>query len=485
MILRRERILIRGATILTLDPADTVHQPGDILIEDGRIAAVGMLPAAEATRCDRVIEGRNRLAVPGLVNAHTHSPLNLTKGTGERLSHPAFMWLNQADTAQRTPREIYVSAMLGCIEMLRTGTTAVIDNFPEQTFGLADVEAVVSAYRDAGMRAVVALRIFDGEYGDIYPADGAGSGDLSADLRRLSPLRPRPVEELRDLCAEAIRRWHGAEGRIGIFPAPSNPIRCSDALLRMCQELAERHGVGVHTHLLETRIQSEIARRQYGCTMVQHLDRLGLLTHRLSCAHTIWIEEEDIGRMAERRAVVVHNPESNLKIGTGFAPVPAMVARGVPVALGTDGGSTNDNQILQNAMQLATIVHRPREPRRERWITARDALRMATQGGARAMLLEEALGSIAVGRRADLALYDLTAPWWTPLNDPVQQLVHSENGSSVDTVLVDGRVVVQGGRITGFDADAILAEARPMLAAIRERNRDLLRLARRMAEVVP
>jgi 5-methylthioadenosine/S-adenosylhomocysteine deaminase len=479
-----ERVLIRNAMVLTLDARDTVHHPGAVLVENGRIAAVGQVPEAEAARCDRVIEGRDRLLVPGFVNAHTHSPMNLTKATIERLSHPALMWLNQADTAHRTPDEIYVSAMLGCIEMLLTGTTAVLDNFPEQVFGLEDVAAVTRAYRDAGIRAVIALRIFDREYADIFPADGSVPGDLLAELRRLSPLRPRPARELRDLCEEAIRRWNGLEGRLRVFPAPSNPCRCTDELLEMCRELAERHDVGIHTHLVETRIQTVIAQREHGETTVQHLDRLGLLTHRLSCAHTVWIDPPDIDRMADRRAVVVHNPESNLKVGTGVAPIPAMLERGVPVALGTDGTSSNDNLILQNAMQIATLLHRPQQADRERWVTARDVLRMATQGGARAMVLDGALGSIAVGTRADLVLYNLTAPWWIPLNDPVQQLVYGENGSSVDTVLVDGRVVVEKGRITAFDAEAILAEARPMLKAIRSRNGDLHRMARRMAELV-
>jgi cytosine/adenosine deaminase-related metal-dependent hydrolase len=479
----KERILIRNALILTVDARDTVHESGSILIEDGRIAAVGQLPEAESGRCDRVIEGTGRLVVPGFVNGHLHSPMNITKATIERLSHPALMWLNQADTAHRTHREIYVCALLGCIEMLMTGTTSVLDNYPEQVFELTDVEPAVHAYRDAGMRAVVALRIFDEEYSDIFPADGSVPDDLAADLRRLSPLRPRPVEELRALCEESIRRWNGLEGRIRIFPAPSNPSRCSDGLLTACQELAERYDVGIHAHLLETHIQTVIAQRRYGCTMVRHLDRLGVLTRRLSCAHSIWLDAEDIERMADRRAVVVHNPESNLKVGTGIAPIPAMLAHGVPVALGTDGTSSNDNLILQNAMQIATLLHRTSEPR-DRWISARDVLRMATRGGAQAMLLDDAIGSIEVGKRADLVLYDLSAPWWTPLNDPVQQLVYGENGGSVDTVLVDGRVVVDGRRITTFDADAVLAEARPMLAAIRARNRDLHDVARRMAAVV-
>ena len=482
--MEEERILIRGATVLTLDAADTVHDPGDILIEGGRIAAVGRVSAPEAARCDRVIEGRDRLVLPGLVNAHTHSSSNLLKGTADGLSHPAFMWLKQADTAKRTPREIYVSAMLGCIEMLSTGTTACIDHFPDQLSTPEDLEVTVGAYVDSGMRACLALRFYDGEYSDIYPPEGAPA-DLLEEVRRHSPLRPWPVAELRALCEEAIRRWHGKAGRLSVFPAPSAALRCTDNLLAACGELAERYDVGIHTHLLETRIQTDIAQRQYGCSMVQHLERLSLLTHRLSCAHAIWIDEEDIGRLADRRAVVVHNPESNLKIGSGVAPIPAMLRRGVTVALGTDGASTNDNQILQNAMHLAAILHRPAEPRRDRWISARDVLRMATQGGARAMLLGDAIGSIEVGKRADLVLYDLTAPWWTPLNDPVQQLVYVDNGGSVDTVLVDGRVAMEGKRITAFDAAAILAEARPMLKAIRERNRDVHRVARRMAEVVP
>jgi cytosine/adenosine deaminase-related metal-dependent hydrolase len=431
-----------------------------------------------------VIEGRDRLVLPGLVNAHTHSSSNLLKGTADRLSHPAFMWLKQADTANRTPREIYVSAMLGCIEMLRSGTTACIDHVPDQLTGLENVEPIAQAYVDSGMRACLAFRFFDGEYSDIYPPEGTPA-DLLEEVRRVSLLRPWAAADLSALCEEAIGRWHGTADRLSVFPAPSAAQRCTDTLLTACGELAERYDVGIHTHLLETRVQMEGARRQYGCTMVQHLDRLGVLTRRLSCAHTVWIDEEDIGRMADRGAVVVHNPESNLKIGSGIAPIPAMLRRGVTVALGTDGASTNDNQTLQNAMYLAAILHRPSEPRRNQWLSARDVLRMATQGGAAAMLLEGAIGSIEAGKRADLVLYDLTAPWWAPLNDPVQQLVYVDNGGSVDIVLIDGRVVLGGGRITAFDADAIVAEARPMLKAIRARNGDLHRVARRMAEIVP
>ncbi len=469
----RQRILLKNATVLTLAGGDELLAGADILVEDGAIAALGTVDEARRAGCDRVIDLTGKLVVPGFVNGHLHSPASLCPGTVDAVSHPIFMWLNQADSAARTPREIYVSAMLGCLQMLLTGTTAVIDHFPEQNFAPEDVEAVGKAYEDSGMRAVVALRIFDGEYDDIFPDPAKAPPGLIDRLQRISPLRPQPLAETMALVEDSIARWNGRAGRIGIFPAPSNPSRCSDRLMTECQAIAERHDVGIHTHLLETAAQNRIAREKYGCSMVEHLDRLGVLTRRLSCAHSNWVTEDDMARMARAGAVAVHNPESNLKFGSGLAPIRAMKRLGVPVALGTDGASHNDNLILHNVLQLVAILHRNGEPDRSQWIVARDALRMATEGGAKAMLLDGAIGAIAIGKRADLVVYDLSAPWWIPFNDPVQQLVHAENGSSVDTVLVDGRIVVEGKRAVLFDGEAIKDEARAMLGAIRARNAEL------------
>jgi cytosine/adenosine deaminase-related metal-dependent hydrolase len=235
-----------------------------------------------------------------------------------------------------------------------------------------------------------------------------------------------------------------------------------------CEELARRRGLGVHTHLLETEVQTRIAEERYGTTMVRHMERLGLLSQRLSCAHTIWIDEDDIARLARCGVTVVHNPESNLKVGAGFMPLPAMRRHGVRVALGTDGASTNDNLVLHEAMRLAITLHRPGE-NRSSWARAEDALEMATTAGAIA-LQSDRIGRIEAGRSADLVLYDLSKPRWTPCNDPAQQLVFAENGDSVHTVLVNGEVVVDDGRAKGVDVDALLREARDMLASIRRRN---------------
>jgi 5-methylthioadenosine/S-adenosylhomocysteine deaminase len=474
-------IVIENAAILTLDEADRFIERGNIAIEGNSISSIGNTNV----KARRVIDGSRFLAVPGFVNAHTHSPGAFSAGTQDSASHPAFMWLNQADTSNRTPREVYVSAMLNAAQMLRAGVTTAIDHFPAQNFGPQDVAAAVQAYRDSGMRMVLGLRVFDDDFADIFPADKPLPPDLAADLARLKPLPPKPLAETRALIEDSIARYHDPDGRLSVFPSPTNPVRCSDELLVMCRDIAERHDLGIHTHLLESKIQTAVAQRRYGCTMVQHLERLGLLSSRLSCAHTIWIEAEDIGRMARHGAVVVHNPESNLKLGTGIAPIAQMLEAGVAVAIGTDGAVTNDNLVVHEAIRLAAMLGRTSQRERSRWISARQALAMATSGGAKAVRMAERIGRIAPGYRADIVLYDLDTPAWTPLNDPVQQMVFAETGSSVHTVIVDGELAVDGGKVTAFDERAVIAEAKPMLRAIRSRNRDLYSFARRMSEVFP
>ena len=251
-----QALLIRNARFM--DRAG----PADILIEAGRIAAIG--PGLAAPPAARMIDARDRLVTPGLVNAHWHSPMQLSPGTSDRMNHKVFMWENQVDTANRSPEEIYLSAVIGCLQMLKSGTTSVIDHFPEQGFGLDDVATVVKAYADCGMRAVVALRIFDGEYSDIVPPPERMTDELREALKSGNTLAPRPAQESLDLVRAAIEKFDRTAGRIRVFPAPSNPVRCSDALLVACQDMAESLDTGVHCHLLETRTQAELAARAYG-----------------------------------------------------------------------------------------------------------------------------------------------------------------------------------------------------------------------------
>jgi cytosine/adenosine deaminase-related metal-dependent hydrolase len=476
-------ILIRDAAILTLDSGDRFIERGHVLVRDGRIEALAAGPYACATGADRTIDGTGRLVAPGLINAHTHSQSSTMAGFGDRLSHPAFMWLSQAHTSRRTREEIRLAVLLTAYGLMTSGTTAALDHFPGQRFTGDDMDAVLSAWEETGMRVALGMRFFDGAFSDIFP-----SVPLPADLRermtRVEILKPQGAGELRGLMDATIRRWHGRAGRISVFPAPSNPDRCTDEALLMCAELAEHHDTGIHTHLLETERQARLADERYGHTAVRHLEALGVLSPRWSCAHSIWLDDGDIDLMAARGSIAVLNPESNARIGTGLARVPLMLARGVTLALGTDGAGSNDNLVLHEAMRAVATAHRAGERDRARWVTARDALRMATAGGA-AALRHPRLGAIAPGFAADLVLYRLDAPWWVPLNDPVNQLVFAETGVAVDTVLVDGRVVVERGRVVTFDVNALAAAVQAMVRSLRARNADLFAVAGEIATIVP
>ena len=462
---RRDLLLKNVRTFLDL--SGDLPGGADVLIRNGVIAEIGI---GLATAPDvKVLDCSYRLLAPGLVNAHWHSPMQAAHGTADRLDHKRFMWLNQADTANRSHEEIATSALLGCIQMIRSGTTSVIDHFPEQGFGVADVGAVVSALETSGMRAVVGLRVFDGEYSDIMPEAAQVTPALSAAISDHNPLAPHSLAHSMALLEESISTFDHRAGRIRVFPAPSNPVRCSDAFLIACQEIAERYDTGIHCHLLETRRQATLAQEQYGRTMVAQMIALGTLDSRWSCAHCNWLTESDIALMAACGAVAVLNPESNLKIGSGTPPIPAFLQAGLTCAIGTDGASTNDNLVLQEALQLATLLHRTGEPDRSKWVGAADVLRMATTGGAAAMQ-EAALGRIAVGQKADLVLYDLDSSVWTPCNDPLQQFVFGERGANVRSVIIDGRLVMDEGRILSFDEAAVLRNARDLLQITRQRN---------------
>jgi cytosine/adenosine deaminase-related metal-dependent hydrolase len=475
--------LVRDATILTLDAAERVFARGHVLVRDGTIVAVGDGTYTGPEVPDRTLDGTSRLVAPGLINAHTHSQSSTMAGFGDRLSHPAFMWLTQAHTSRRTPEEIRLAVLLTAWGLLTSGTTAAIDHFPGQRFTAADMDAVLAAWEETGMRAALGMRFFDGAFSDIFP-DAPLPDGLRDRMARVEILKPQGVEELRDLMGDTIARWHGRAGRLSVFPAPSNPDRCTDAALLLCAELADQHDTGIHTHLLETRKQARLAAEKYGETAVRHLETLGVLSSRWSCAHSIWLDDADIDLLADRGVVAVLNPESNARIGTGLARAPELLRRGVTLALGTDGASANDNMVLHEAMRAVATSHRAGEPDRGRWITARDALRMATAGGA-AALRRPGLGAIAPGAPADLVLYRLDAPWWVPLNDPVAQLVFAETGGAVDTVMIDGRIVVESRKVTTFDTEALAVEVRAMTASLRKRNADLFDVANEIAEVVP
>lgn len=462
------RTIVRGGLIVTPEGPDVRGERGSVVIDGDRIHAV--VYGAEAERVapapdDHVIDATRRLVIPGLVDAHSHAYGVLAPGLVDQIPLDIRMPALAAVLEGWSEADSRVATLVGAWRMLRGGTTTVLENVLQ---GIAGAAPAIRALLDAGIRAVVGPMIADRPFHETLPGY----------VERLSRLRAEAMgarvpdgKALLEASLDIARTWDGAGGRIRVCLSPSTPHRCTDELLRLVAEASATRGLGVHTHLLETRVQAVAGRRLYGRTMVEHLHALGLLGPRLSCAHAVWLTDGDLDLLADAGTGVSHNPLSNLYLGSGIARVPEMLRRGIAVGVGSDGPNCGASVPLFEVMKLAACVHRIGEPDGDRWVSARDAFRMATIGGARALGLESEVGSIEVGKRADLVLLDANAPGLVPLNDPVRQLVYGENGQAVDTVLVNGEIVLAHGRPTRFDADAALAEAGELGARLRARAR--------------
>src|SRR2546425_477060 len=331
------------------------------------------------------------------------------------------------------------------------------------------------------MRAVLAPAVADVAFYETIP----GLIPLLPDeLRRtVEGLRPTPTAALLQLGAETTRRLDGtAHGRIRVGLAPTIPTQCTDEFLEGCARLAREHGVGVHTHLSESKTQAIAADRRWGKTAVARLGELGLLGPGFVGAHGVWLTDDDIGRLADAGGAIAHRPASNHRLGSGIAAVREMLDRGVTVGLGSDGAMSSDNLNLFEAMRLAGLVGNVRFPHAtERWISAVEVWRMATVGSARALGLGTDVGVIEPGRKADLVLLRADSTYLAPLNDVLGSLVYAETGAAVDTVLVGGRVVVKGGRVLTVDEDRLRARAQEAADRIRVKNAAAWTLAAELA----
>jgi 5-methylthioadenosine/S-adenosylhomocysteine deaminase len=429
----------------------------DIGIKDGKIAE--LLPCGPGERtAPSVTDAQGCLIVPGFVNSHTHSPDNIIRGTAPDL--PLELWSLKTSPGRdrRTPREVYVSALLGSIDLLRSGSTTVLDHIRfNPDIDPEGIAAVCRAYEDAGIRAVVAPIVADKRVVDTMPFEDEDF--LGSERPAYGGVAGMPAKEQAAIVEAFIKETRARASLVTPAVAPSGPQRCSDELLSLCAALIAQYRVPMHTHLLETKVQLEMARRLYGGSMVSHIDSLGLLTKMASLAHVVYATPDDLELIATRGASVVHNPVSNTRLGGGVADVPGMVARGINVALGTDSSTCNDSNNMLETAKLAAILHNLSSADASSFIGPQRALAMATAGGGRALGLGKVTGRLAEGFAADLTLIRLAQPALVPLNDPVRQLVLGGAGMAVDTVMVAGRVVVSGGRCVLVDEEAIWREA--------------------------
>jgi 5-methylthioadenosine/S-adenosylhomocysteine deaminase len=457
-------MLIRNCSLLAPLETTGLLSDQDIFIVGQHIQSVGPCGtlALPGERSYRVIEGYNKLAIPGLVNAHTHSPENVLKATSPSL--PLELWniALYGNFLHWTPRLTYASALLGAVEMLKTGTTALLDHlWTIDGLSKEHMLAALQAYEDIGIRATVAPFIedrdmiieFGQQYGLTFP-----SHPLMQRFEQWAPLSEQ-LAILEDL----IATWHlRADGRIRCIVGPSGIQWCSRELLHVCRNMAERYDSGLHIHAIETRLQARVVQKMLGEGGIAFLEREGMLRPGTSLAHCIWMEPGDLERLAQSGATVVHNPVSNMRLGSGVFPLREALRKGVRVALGSDGSASNDTQNMFGVLKLTGLLHNHAVIDYADWPGAQTIMDLATLGGASALGLGSELGRIAPGQLADIVLVDTQTAAFFPLRDPALHLIYCEDGSSVDTVIVNGRVVVERGIIRTIDELALRQELRDL-----------------------
>ena len=472
--------LLQNALVITGDKQCTVLPETDIFVKNGKIEAIGQNLKIESENSSvKVINLSGKMAIPGLINSHSHSYANIVKGMGDLL--PLEPWLYFAMLVGKfTLDEIRIASLLQVIECLRNGCTAFVDHLGREYEAL---DTAMATYADTGIRANVAPMISDKSYDQELPFR---DGDLSSEDRTYfaSVKKPRSSVEILVECEELINKWDGYGGILGVLIGPARPLNCSDELLCGSMELAEKYDVGFHTHLLETRIQAETSNLLYGKSMVEHLEKLEILSPRVSLAHGVWLTDEEISLIAEHGASIIHNPISNLTLGSGIAPIMKYREAGVNIALGTDGSNCGGSQSVFMSMHLAAVLPRVSTPVYEKWPTASEILQMATTGGARILLAEDKLGSITPGKAADIVVLDLKQSTYQPLNNPIQQLVYGEKGKSVEIVMINGKILLQDGRLTTVDEGMVLDEARKLATSLAAKKTSWIEMTKRQYNLV-
>src|SRR6266852_4536273 len=431
-------LLIRSGLILTMNERFDLVE-GDLSIRDGRIAAIG---SNLAGRHDRTIDARGGYVLPGLVQTHIHLCQTLFRGHADDL--PLMDWLRTRVwpmEAAHTPESLRTAARQATTELLCSGTTTVLTM---ET--VHDTDVVFEAVAESGLRATI--------------------GKCMMDLDAAAPRRLQ--EDTRASLAESAAihaRWNGgANGRLHAAFAPRFAVSCSRELLEGVASLSAERRALVHTHASESRDEVAIVKKiSGGMSNVEYLASVHLATPHLCAAHGVWVDDREQALLAERDVKVMHCPGSNLKLGSGIAPVPEMRARGITVSLGADGAACNNRLDMFEEMRLAAVLQAMRK--QPGVLPARDVLWMAARAGAQTLGLEAEIGSIEVGKRADLIVVDRDRPHLTPGPDPYSMLVYAARGNDVRATIVDGEVLVEDHASTRVDRSEVVAEAR---AAARE-----------------
>jgi 5-methylthioadenosine/S-adenosylhomocysteine deaminase len=433
------RTLIRNLDIVTVDDTSTIAH-GDIVIDGSRFEAVGGTYTGVA---DQQLDGTGLVAIPGLIQTHLHLCQTLFRSLADDVA--LLDWLQRYIwplEAAHTPDTLYASAALGVVELLKGGTTAILDMAT-----VRHTDAIFEACRDLGIRATV--------------------GKVLMDHPRSPEILREPTAPALDESVRLLERWHEhAGGRLRYAFAPRFAVSCTDALLREVADLAVRYKVQIHTHASENMDEVAIVEAEHGMRNIRYLDSIGLSGPHVCLAHCVHVDRYELELLARTGTQVLHCPSSNCKLASGIAPIPEMIERGVAVSLGADGAACNNNLDMFQEMRLAALIHKPRCGPQA--LPAHEVLRLATRGGAAALGLAGQIGSIEVGKQADLVLLDLGAAHTQPASEHtlVSRIVYAARATDVRHVFVDGQQVVRDRVLITDDETRITAQAQHALREI-------------------
>lgn len=435
----RADLLISGGLVLTFGGDKEILENGAVAVAEDRIIAVGEASGlGRRIGANEVLNASGCLVMPGLINLHTHAAMTCFRGLADDL--PLQQWLHEhifpAEALYLSEETVYWATLLAVVEMIKSGTTTFCDGYFYE-------DGAARAVVDSGIRAVLAQGVID------FPAPG----------------KPDPRINLK--AAEAfVLSWRGKSSRLDTSIFCHSPYTCSPETLIGAKEICREHRVLFQTHLAETQAESAETQQRYGRRPVAHLEALGLLDANTLCHHAVWVNEREIELLAHSSVGVSHNPESNMKLASGVAPLPRMLADGVNVGLGTDGCASNNNLDMFQEMDTAAKLHKVHQGD-PALSSALEIAAMATCGGAAALGMTPVLGSLEPGKKADIIIIDLNQPHLTPLYEPCSHLVYAARGADVRDVVIGGRVVMRQRHLEGIDEEEIMAKVREIAAKIR------------------
>lgn len=409
-------ILIENALVILPEGAEDVIRETSLYIEEDRITGIGDKPAGFTA--DKVIDGKDKLVIPGLINCHTHSYMSFMRNVADDLSFMDWLFGTIDPIEQQmTDEDTYWGANLAIIEMMKSGTTCFNDM-------QMNIHQTTRAVKESGMRAVICRGL-------------VGSGNDEAGQSRL-----RQAYEERDAAKDC--------DRLTFKLGPHAPYTCDGEFLKIVAAEAKKENMGIHVHLSESESEISQIQEKYGCTPIALAEKCGIFDVPTIAAHCVQVTDEDIAILKRKKVSVVTNPASNMKLGNGFAPIAKMLDAGINVCLGTDGAASNNCLNMFHELSLLTLIHKG-TGKTPQCVSAKEGFRIATINGAKALGLEKEIGSIEVGKKADLAMLDLNTPSLTPRNNLIAGLSYSANGSEVDTVIINGQVTMEGRKILTMD----------------------------------